>query len=355
MHTFEISCHILNGTCDYLRDNLPSLVRVSQYVERTNFYAGKGLLQIELREFPYVKYGVSMSTHYLVIRCNLSAIMGESKLLLLNMEEYSAEQILERLQHRLYEVDAFRYVRLDKMPVTIFRANRVDLAIDLTVKRPDAIAWLANMSFPYHHRNMARKPIPKSRDISDFESCYFGSKSRTINAYVKWAEIVNNGRVVPPEEEVILKNIFRIEVQISKKGIYNLRLPTGREIRPFLDESFCREYLLKEIKALFGITPYLSKSKVIEAIEASQNSVYNKAVMVSIVNMIERYGGLYEVEKAIEEEHAPTQYGNSLRAFRQRWLKRFQQLGIQPVAIPDSFGIDEVPSIYELLKGVDTL
>ena len=89
-----------------LKMNLPSLVRVSQYVERTNFYAGKGLLQIELREFPYVKYGVSMSTHYLVIRCNLSAIMGESKLLLLNMEEYSAEQILERLQHRLYEVDA---------------------------------------------------------------------------------------------------------------------------------------------------------------------------------------------------------------------------------------------------------
>ena len=355
MHTFEISCRIFNVTYQYLHDNLPSLVRVSQYIERTNFYAGKGLLQIELREFPYVKYGISMSAHYVVIRCNLSAIMGESKLLLLNMEEYSADQILEQLQHRLYEVDALRFVRLDKMPVTIFRANRVDLAIDLAVNRPDAIAWLANMSFPYRHRNMTRKPMPKSRDISDFESCYFGSKSRTVNAYVKWAEIVNNGRIVPPEEEAILKNTFRVEVQISKKGIYNLRLPTGREIRPFLDENFCREYILKEMKALFGITPYLNKSKVVEAIEASQNSIYNKAVMVSIVNMIEQFGGLYELERAVEEGHTPIQYGNSLRAFRQRWLKKFQQLGIQPVAIPDSFGIDEMPSIYELLKGVDTL
>ena len=70
LHTFEISCHILNGTCDYLRDNLPSLVRVSQYVERTNFYAGKGLLQIELREFPYVKYGVSMMWHDISNVCN---------------------------------------------------------------------------------------------------------------------------------------------------------------------------------------------------------------------------------------------------------------------------------------------
>lgn len=352
MHTFEISCRIFNVTYHYLHDNLPSLVRVSQYIERTNFYAGKGLLQIELREFPYVKYGISMSAYYLLIRCNLSAIMGESKLLLLNMEEYSADQILEQLQHRLYEVDAFRYVRLDKLPVTIFRANRVDLAIDVAVNRPDAIAWLANMSFPYRHRNMTRKPMPKSRDISDFESCYFGSKSRTINAYVKWAEIVNNGRVVPPEEEIILKSTFRVEVQISKKGIYNLRLPTGREIRPFLDENFCHEYIEKETKSIFGTAPYVSRKKALEAIQHSPYKPFDRAVMESIIDTIPRYGGLYELEKAVDDEsiNTPSQYGN-LRTFKTKWLGKFKAIGIQPVAIPDNFGVEKILSIYELLKG----
>ena len=331
MHTFEISCRIFNVTYHYLHDNLPSLVRVSQYIERTNFYAGKGLLQIELREFPYVKYGISMSAYYLLIRCNLSAIMGESKLLLLNMEEYSADQILEQLQHR---------------------ANRVDLAIDVAVNRPDAIAWLANMSFPYRHRNMTRKPMPKSRDISDFESCYFGSKSRTINAYVKWAEIVNNGRVVPPEEEIILKSTFRVEVQISKKGIYNLRLPTGREIRPFLDENFCHEYIEKETKSIFGTAPYVSRKKALEAIQHSPYKPFDRAVMESIIDTIPRYGGLYELEKAIDDESiiTPLQYGN-LRTFKTKWLGKFKAIGIQPVAIPDNFGVEKILSIYELLKG----
>ena len=263
---------------------------------------------------------------------------------------------MEHLQKRIYEVNALRYVRLHELPMTIFRANRVDLAIDLTVNRPDIFAWLANASFPYRHRNMTRKPIAKSRDISDFESCYFGSKSRTINAYVKWAEIVNNGRIVPPEEEGILKNTFRIEAQISKKGIYNLRLPTGREIRPFLDESFSHKYIEKEMKSIFGTAPYVSREKALRAIQNSPYKPFDRAVMESIIDTIPRYGGLYELEKAIDNEsiNTPLQYGN-LRTFKTKWLGKFKAIGFQPVVIPDDFGIDGMPNIYELLKGVDTL
>jgi len=261
-------------------------------------------------------------------------------------------KILEHLQKRIYEVNALRYVRLHELPVTIFRANRVDLAIDLTVTRPEAIAWLANMSFPYRHRNMTRKPIAKNRDISDFESCYFGNKSRTINGYVKWAEIVNNKRIVLPEEEAILKNAFRVEMQILKKGIYNLRLPTGREIRPFLDENFCREYITKEIKAIFGTAPYVSRENALGAIWNSPYKPFDKEVMQSIIDTIPRYGGLYELEKAIDDEsvNTPSQYGN-LRTFKTKWLGKFKTIGIQPVAIPDDFGMDKMLSIYEILKG----
>jgi hypothetical protein len=56
------------------------------------------------------------------------------------------------------------------------------------------------------------------------------------------------------------------------------------------------------------------------------------------------------LEKAIADPkvYTPTQYG-SIRSFKERWLKKFKQLGIQPVVIPDSMGIDEVASIYEIL------
>ena len=73
--------------------------------------------------------------------------------------------------------------------------------------------------------------------------------------------------------------------------------------------------------------------------------------MLSIIDMIHKLKGLYELEKAIADPkvYTPLQYGN-IRTFKERWLKKFKQLGIQPIVIPDNIGIDEVPSIYELLN-----
>ena len=67
--------------------------------------------------------------------------------------------------------------------------------------------------------------------------------------------------------------------------------------------------------------------------------------------MIHRYGGLYELEKAIADVNTftPTEYGN-LRQFREKWLRKIRLLGINPVTIPDHFGVTELPSIYTLLK-----
>lgn len=72
--------------------------------------------------------------------------------------------------------------------------------------------------------------------------------------------------------------------------------------------------------------------------------------MLSIINMIQDLDGLYELEKAIDDETVPTppSYGN-LNSFRKNWLKKFRLLGIQPVVIPDDYNIDEIPSIYDLL------
>ena len=163
--------------------------------------------------------------------------------------------------------------------------------------------------------------------------------------------MVNLGHEILPEEREQIERLVRFEGQVKKRGIYNMKLPTRRSLKPFLEYQFCSDYVLKEAYSIFGTAPYVGREKALEAIQNSQYRPFDKAVMESIIDTIPRFWGLHELEKAVEEGHAPAQYGNSLRAFRQRWLKKFQQLGIQPVVIPDDFGIDEMPSIYELLKG----
>ena len=161
--------------------------------------------------------------------------------------------------------------------------------------------------------------------------------------------MINTGKEIPTEEQEQIQRTVRLEAQIKKQGIYNMKLPTKRSIEPFLEKDFCHEYLKKEIRNIFGIEKYVSRSKAVELINNSSYKTYDKAVMVSIIDMIQHFKGLYELEKAIADTniYTPPQYGN-IRSFKERWLKKFKHLGIQPVIIPDSMGIDEVPSIYNL-------
>lgn len=308
-------------------------------------------MQIELRTYQYAKYGVMMEQHYLVLRCNPTILVGEkTKVFLVDLEKYPSDEILQKLQKRLYEVNEFRYVRLDRLPVSIFLADRVDIAKDVLLDFPQLVVWLANMSFPYGYRNMKRKMIHKKIDELYIESCTFYNHSRSINIYHKWIEMINNHKTILPEEEQRIQSTVRFEIQIEKKGIYNLKLPTKRSIAAFLEQDFRDTYLEKEIKAIFGTERYVSRSRAAEIISNSHFKPYDKQVMSSIIDTIYRFRGLYGLERAIADEdiHSPPQYGN-LRSFKQRWLGRFKQLGIQPVVLPDSLGMDEMPSIYELL------
>ena len=351
MHTFELICNISPVAYEYLHNNLPSLTKVSSRVERTNFYAGKGIMQIELKTFAYPKLGEMMNKYYVVLRCNPSIIMGDSKILLVDLEKYTADEIVKRLMKRIYQINEFRYIKLDKMPFTLFRTSRADIAEDILNDFPQLVIWLCNMSFPYGYRNMERKEIKKPIEQLYIESCCFSNKSRAIIIYHKLIALINAGKDVPTEEMERIKSTVRAEAHIEKRGIYNMRLPTKRAIKPFLEKDFCHDYLEKELKNIFGVQKYVSRSKAVELINNSSYKPYDKAVMLSIMDMIQQFKGLYELEKAIAAPkiHTPIQYGN-LRTFKEKWLKKFKQLGIQPVVIPDIMGIDELPSIPELLN-----
>lgn len=335
----------------YLHDNLPSLASVSRYVERTNYYSAKGITQIELKTFEFPDSGIMRHEYYLVLRCNPSIIMGDSKILLVDLEKYSASEILKHIQKRLYEINQFRYIRLDKLPLAMFLARTVHIAVDILHDYPPLIVWLCNMSFPYSYHRMERIKINKPAEILYTESCCFGNKSRRVNIYNKLIAMLNTGREIGTVEFETVSHIVRLEIQLEKSGICNMKLPTQRSLEPFLDKDFCHAYIEKEMLSIFGIEKFVSKSKAADLINNSTFKPYDKAVMLSIMDMVYRFKGLYELEKAVADEniHTPPQYGN-LRIFKERWLKKFRQLGIQPVTIPDVFGIDEMPSIVKLLE-----
>jgi hypothetical protein len=329
------------------------LKKVSDFIERSNYYSAKGITQVELVTYMFRNNGTEFYEYYLKIRCNLSVIMNESRVFILDDGKYSTQEIMDGIRKRLYEINEFRYIRLHQMPLNVFRTNRADFAQDITVERPEIITWLCNMSFPYQYRRMKRKPVHKPVERLYFESCCFSSRSREFNLYTKHTAMANTRKTADPSEEDKARHTFRCEIQVKKRGISYLasKLPEKKNPKQFLESDFCNDYLRKEILHVFQDQDYVSRSRAFDIIDKSTFSPCQKKIMKSILDMIQRCNGLYELEKAIADDsvHTPPQYG-TLRSFRNRWLKRIRSLGIQPVVIPDEFGIDTVPSIYRLLS-----
>lgn len=265
MHTAEISCWIPSSAYFYLSENLPSLTRVSERVMRSNYYAAKGITQLELREFQFVRNGLVLSRYYLVMRLNLAAVMGDNQTFLIDLEKYSPDEIMERLQKRIFEINELRFIRLHQLPVSIFLANRVDIAQDILTDYPQLLVWLCNMSFPFNYRNMERKAVHKEIDKLYHESCCFCNGSRGINIYHKMSAMLNTGQEILTEERERIEHLIRFEVQVKKRGIYGMKLPTQRSLKPFLEREFCSEYVLKVSCSIFGTAPFVSEGYHMES------------------------------------------------------------------------------------------
>lgn len=356
MHTFEITFQIDYSMFLQLM-KLPSIKKASNRVYRTNCYLKKGITQIELRIYQYVpkNSGIMFEKYYLVLRCNAGVIMGENPILALDMNKYTKEEIVQKLQNKMYEIEELQFLNIHKYDMVMWKTNRIDIAKDIfdSCIDPTLAIILCNLSFPYNHYQIKPVKIQKDKYLLMTESCYFRSKSRTINIYFKLVEINNNHKIIDENTLNLIEKMIRIEIQIEKKGITNLNRnkQDKRSLEQFLDGDFCYAYLEKEILSIFGAEKYVNTTIAINLIQHSAYSNYDKTILSSILRMIHKYNGLYELEKAVADVNifTPPEYGN-LRQFREKWLRKIRELGINPATIPDSFGIDEMPSIYELLQ-----
>ena len=58
------------------------------------------------------------------------------------LTRYTPADILDRLLKRIYEINEFRYIRLDKQPLSLFLTNRADIAEDIQVDFPQLVICL---------------------------------------------------------------------------------------------------------------------------------------------------------------------------------------------------------------------
>lgn len=353
MHTFDLTCSISESMFRRLL-NIPGMKQVSEKACKTFYYSSKGFNEITLYVYRFKdkSCGSMVERYYLFLRCNLSVIMGESKTFALNLDGYTLSGLVNGIQKRLYEVNEFRFLNLHKTDIALWRTDRVDIAADIHVENPELLVYMLNMAFPYKKFNM--QPYESSKGgVQKTESCYFKSKSRRINIYRKLPEMETHGAVSVEERET-LGSLVRVEIQVGKRAIYNMKgLPEDkRNLENFLKPDFTRGYLEKNIRDIFGSVKFVSMTAAENIINKSGYRTETKMVLCSVIRQIHQYGSLYELQRCIEDVNfTPAAYGDKTKF--KRLLKKITDLGIHPATIPDESAVGsslEVPGIYGLLQ-----
>lgn len=353
MHTFDLTCSINESMFRRLL-NIPGMKQVSEKACKTFYYSSKGFNEITLYVYRFKdkSCGSMVERYYLFLRCNISVIMGESKTFALNLDGYTLSGLVNGIQKRFYEVNEFRFLNLHKMDIALWRTDRVDIAADVCVENPELLVYMLNMAFP---KKFHMKPYENSKGgVQKTESCYFKSKSRRINIYRKLPEMETHG-AVPVEERETLGSLVRVEIQVGKRAIYNMKgLPEDkRNLENFLNPDFTRSYLEKNVRDIFGSVKFVSMTTAIDIINKSGYRTETKMVLCSVIRQIRQYGSLYELQRCIEDVNSftPTAYGDKTKF--KRLLKKITDLGIHPATIPDESAVGsslEVPSLYGLLQ-----
>lgn len=327
--------------------------QVNERCWRSNVYNRKGIDQVELHiSFITCKTGkMTIKKYFILLRCNANQLLGNNKYCITNLNTYTPDMIIKALNNRLIEMKELRNISINTANIREWLTDRADLAIDVKSPFPSIHIWLCNHGVPYRYESMKRKKINKTKEVLYKESCCFENGSKEINIYDKEVALINKSDVDHRQVNK-MKGVIRVEFQIKRQGIKNNAkgLQSKRSIAPYLDKNYVYGFISHKIEGIFGKEKYVNTSTAIKIIDNSTFSNDEKVKMKETLYLIHQKGGLYELEESLyHNDQILEQKIGSLNTFKRTRLKNIRSLGINPVTIPDDFGITELPSLLELI------
>ena len=193
----------------------------------------------------------------------------------------------------------------------------------------------------------------RTKDVKS--SFYLVNRAVDINAYLKYDELLDRmEKGYPPIPERVLedsKSIIRFEVQCKRRKIYELieklDVKDDSEINKYkhlLHPQVCKEIISRYFFEIVGKGDWYSLSQAVKEIYAHDFNKQRSKRLIETLHAVSRCRSVHKAKKScpkVEEE-----------AFS-RTLKELSSLGINPVTIPQAWGIKQIPNLlvrYSLLE-----
>ncbi|MCH5268866.1 MAG: hypothetical protein J1E62_11085 [Lachnospiraceae bacterium] len=185
----------------------------------------------------------------------------------------------------------------------------------------------------------------RTKDVKS--SFYLMNRAADINAYLKYDELLDRiQKGYPPIPEQMLedsKSIIRFEVQCKRRKKYDIIEHLGikdngeiNKYRHLLQPQVCEEVISRYFSETVGCGDWYSFAKSVEKIDSYNFNIQKRNRLVEALRIVSSCRSVHKAKESRSKD--------DVDSFT-RTLKELSALGINPVTIPQTWGIKQIPNL----------
>ncbi|CAG7644906.1 hypothetical protein PAESOLCIP111_04842 [Paenibacillus solanacearum] len=352
---YKLNYHLYSGVFEVLQ-HLSNRQNTSFYKEKDETYHCHLLLKQGLRLIlRYVEIGEGISYSALEIIMNPIRLLDGNDYYQLADERYEAA-IIKAFKKAF---DPIRKAFVSKKGNKYLKPFMLDLLNAYSVKRVDYAVNLYTQHSKLYMELIRRANIPdgfqqyvifnptSKRYEPPENSFYIFSKSQsksknshvtlTVNCYDKGIQMQENEL---PCNDYRASNTIRFEVQCHYNKVYQTIRANGLNrvgFTQFLNQGIACSILRSFFKKTIGIGDYYTLPRARQIIQNKKIGADKKAALLRTLEMVNAKRGIWKTKDAVMDK------GEFAKC-----VKQLHELGINPVTIPIKWGVDYLPSLFEL-------
>ena len=289
----------------------------------TRFYKSNlGYETDALRDYGFNKIilkKVKVDKRYKHDYLNITIILNPIRLINKNKLEVIKEDDLEQIYKRFKEVKNKIFIGLPSLEN--WEINRVDYATNIhTEYVKEYIKLFQRADKPSSFKEIYCTKSHRRKQLEG--SFYLYNKSIAINFY---------------------DNLLWLEVQCNKSKTNNIKYKKGFDInhvKNYLKMNLSKEYIYYYYDKTIGLGDYYKLSKAIEIVKDSNYTEIIKKRLIEVLQEVNLHRSIWKArEKSIYSKNSFNKY-----------LKMIRALNINPVTIPNSWGMDYLENPKNIIE-----
>lgn len=261
---------------------------------------------------------------FITIVLNPNKLVTGNRFNIIGIEEY------EKLNEKFDEF--IKDIHINLPSLAHWSMKRVDYTIDIETPYVKEYIKLFQRGDKPSNFNELYCPISKTSKQID-GSLYLFNKSVTINFYDKENEVLSKKIDANP-----CKNILRLEVQCkkSKTNYISIKNEFGnRFAKNFFDEQLSLNHIRYYYDKIIGSGDYYTLGEAIRIVEESKYTRKTKDKLIEVLKAVSKHRSIWKARE--NSTYNPNCFN--------RYLKQIRGLGVNPVTIPERWGIDKLENL----------